>query len=165
VPFKLTLNRIKILPTENGKSAPKHVLARLKKYKRDFQIGPKDQLWLAIDVDRWPTAQLAQVSRAATQSKFGLAISAPCFEAWLYLHHAELAYQPRLTTGQIKQMLREKLGGYDPSNLRPEDFEGRVENAIEYARKIDVPTHAWPNGNGSKLFLLTEQILMLTALE
>jgi hypothetical protein len=52
--------QIKVLPTEDGYSAPKHVLQRLANYKKEYQIGKDDQLWLMIDRDRWNESQLSE---------------------------------------------------------------------------------------------------------
>lgn len=85
--------QVKVIPSEDGRSAPHHILKQLKEYKREYQIGSGDELWLMVDVDRWRPGRLAEVAAEAGRSSFELAVSNPCFEVWLYLHHVETAIQ------------------------------------------------------------------------
>ena len=84
--FKYRRVQVKVEATEKGKSSPAHVLERLDAYVKEFVIGDGDELWLAIDVDRWEKRMLAEVTREAVQKGFSLAVSNPCFELWLLLH-------------------------------------------------------------------------------
>jgi len=56
--FRSTRIQFRVLPTDEGKSAPHHVLARLDEYRREFEIGERDELWLVSDCDHWIRRQL-----------------------------------------------------------------------------------------------------------
>jgi len=75
--------QVKVLHTEEGLSAPKHVFARLNEYRRAYDLKGDDQLWLVIDVDHWPQEMLSEIAAGSVQKRFGLAVSNPCFEVWL----------------------------------------------------------------------------------
>ena len=46
--------KLMIIPSESGKSAPEHILSNLKTGISGIDIKNTDQLWLVVDVDRWP---------------------------------------------------------------------------------------------------------------
>ena len=104
--------QIKVLGTEDGKSAPKYVFDRLADYKKDYQLGKDDQLWVMIDVDRWETAHLSEVSSESLKKKFLMAVSNPCFELWLYLHHGDVRPGCRITADELEEKLRAAMGFY-----------------------------------------------------
>jgi hypothetical protein len=88
--FNPRVKRIDILQTENGFSAPAHVIHRLLDYKQNNDLNAQDQLWLVIDVDRWEKqGVLAPVIAEAYQKDIFLAISNPCFEVWLLCHFVD----------------------------------------------------------------------------
>lgn len=80
---------VEVLATEAGQSAPKKVIERLNAFKRQYRLDKEDQLWLIIDKDRWPDAQLAEVAQQSHQKGYLMALSNPCFELWLWLHWAD----------------------------------------------------------------------------
>lgn len=153
--------QVKVLETEDGKSAPKHVLRRLQEYKRKFELGKGDLLFLVIDTDRWPSEQLAEVASEARRQKFVLTVSCPCFDVWLYLHHDDLPdAMQTMSSQQIKTALRDLLGEYNPAKLKMEIFMPRVADAIRRAKGLDVePSQRWPNQPGSRVYLIMECIL------
>ena len=81
---------IKVLPTTEGFSAPFYVLQRLDRIRREHGMFEGDELWLVIDKDRWKDAQLSQVAQLASQKRYYVADSNPCFELWLLIHHRSL---------------------------------------------------------------------------
>lgn len=46
-----------------------------------------DQVWCVVDVDEY--TDLDQAARRARQRRIELAVSNPCFELWLLLHHTD----------------------------------------------------------------------------
>lgn len=153
--------QVKTLEPEEGEaSSPRHVLARLKKYRREYDLGPGDQLWLVVDKDRWTDAHLAEVSGHAHQLRFGLAVSRPCFELWLYLHHADAPATMDITAGHpVKDALRALLGAYNEQNLQLDRFRPHIDEAIRRARALDTrPADRWPNGLGTRVYLVVEAI-------
>lgn len=152
--------QVKVLPTVNGMSAPRHVLHRLKKFRDEFELGTQDALFLVIDKDRWPDAQLAKVASDARKSKFVLAVSCPCFEVWLYLHFDDPTPEMKtISSREMEQALHSLLNGYNKTNLRTELFEPYVVNAVKRAKKIDIlPSDRWPNQIGTRVYLVIEKI-------
>src|SRR5438270_12150877 len=51
--FRSTKIQFKVLETEDGKSAPEHVLAPLDKYRDEYAIGDGDEFWVVCDCDHW----------------------------------------------------------------------------------------------------------------
>jgi len=49
--FRSTKIQFKVLETQDGKSAPEHVLTRLDEYMKEFDIGDGDEFWLVSDCD------------------------------------------------------------------------------------------------------------------
>ena len=89
---------VEVLDRIETGSDSQRVLRQLDNFRREYKIKQKDdELWLVIDVDRWRSAKLADVARLALQKKVELAVSNPCFELWLLLHHRDLGeYSPEI---------------------------------------------------------------------
>ena len=111
-----------------------------------------------IDVDRWPEGELAAVPSQSMQNNFFLAVSNPCFEIWLYLHHASTR-KKSISSVEMKQMLRDKLGSYNPSNLDLSQFVGKVEKAISRAKKLDIDAaERWPSSTGTHIYKVVKKV-------
>ncbi|MBM3334999.1 RloB domain-containing protein, partial [Candidatus Sumerlaeota bacterium] len=160
--FRSTHVQVRVLPTEQGRSSPNHVFSSLSKFKREYELSADDQLWVMVDVDRWPKKMLAQVARGARQKGFRMAVSNPCFELWLYLHHSDIDRGKRYTSQEMKKELAELLGGYDPSDLQTEQFERHIEAALRRARALDVaPKERWPSNTGTHVYRVVNEVLQL----
>lgn len=154
--------QIRVLVTEDGHSAPKHVFQRLADYKKEYQIGKDDQLWLMIDKDRWEEAHLSEVASESIKKKFQLAVSNPCFELWLYLHHDDVDSGVRITCDELVTKLRAALGSYNKSNLDLELYRSKERNAIDRAKALDVDTdQRWPQQTGTHVYKVVEEVLKL----
>lgn len=154
--------RLEIVPTNDNKSAPNHVLDRLKKHIRDngLKLQKDDQLWLMVDTDKWGK-NLSTTCAEAKKKAIHLAISNPCFEIWLYLHNSEPSpawvYDMNCTT--IENNLRQKLGSYNKSNLDIEKFRDFVDDAIVRAKKMDTESNnRWPQTPGTHVYKVVEEI-------
>jgi len=152
--------QIKVLRTDSGMSAPKHILDRLRKYRREFELGPGDALCLVIDKDRWPDQQLRNVAKEALRLRFELAVSCPCFEIWLYLHHADpTPDMETMNSRQVEEALRKLLHGYDRTNLDVKKFEPSVQTAVNRAKALDInPDDRWPNRFGTRVYRVIQAI-------
>jgi hypothetical protein len=152
--------QVKVLPTgEDGHSSPEYVLERLREYQSTYDLAGDDELWLMIDVDRWGSKKLAQITKEATEAGFGLAISNPCFEVWLLFHHVEHISETDKCR-DIEAALRTVLGGsYNKSNLELAKFTPRVEVATEHAVNNDKhPRRRWPHEVGSHVYRVVQRI-------
>ena len=114
--FRKTRSQIKILSSDDNRSAPEYVLDRLISYKKEYDLDDNDELWLMIDVDRWGDRKLSEIAMHANQRGFDMAVSNPCFEVWLYLHFSFISGNIS-NCGRVKQILKNKIGGYKSGNI------------------------------------------------
>jgi len=161
--FHSTRVQIKIMPTDNGKSSPNHVFERLNEYKKEFELGPSDQLWLMVDTDRWPVRSLSEIAAESHRKSFQMAVSNPCFELWLYLHCADIGPgQVFIRCDDVEQELRIILGGYNSSNINIDSFFPHIREAARRARVLDTnPQERWPSNTGTHVYRVVEEILRL----
>ena len=154
--------QVLVLPTEEGKSSPEHVLERLRKFDKEYRLEKEDTFWLVVDVDRWSKANLARVAQEASQRGYGPAISNPCFELWLLLHFEDVG-EGKTTCTQLLRKLSKHLPGYTKSNLRVEAFTlPSVKNAVKRAKCLR--THdgeRWPSKTGTDVYRVVQQILKM----
>lgn len=162
--------QLKVLPPrKEGHSAPRHVLDQMDKYKKEFGIKVDDELCLVIDRDKqsWTEATISEVAQCCHAKKYILALSNPCFELWLLIHHCDVAILGDAEKGNIlrnrggymKNKLREVVGQYNPSSIDINDFWRLTEIAIDRARRLDVnPDDRWPNEIGSRVYIIIDKI-------
>lgn len=170
----LPLTRVKVVvlptPADSGLSAPVHVVDRLKaafdsvSQRKQIQFG--DEFWVLIDTDHYFRGQnlpgtLGAV-RTAQQSGFEIAVSNPCFELWLLLHHADIApgtVFPKCD--DVAELIRENLGQYNKTSIKPGQFPlARVTIAIQRARALETnPNALWPQSAGTQVYRLLERVL------
>lgn len=152
--FRSTRVQLKVLETEVGnRSAPEHVLARLRQFRDEYQLDEEDALWLMVDVDRWGDRKLSRIAREATANRFGLAISRPCFEVWLLFHFTDKIPSSE-KCGDVEAALRQALNGaYNKTKLRPSQFLPHVHAAAKWAQAADLsPQDRWPNKPGTHVY-------------
>lgn len=163
--FRSTRVQVKVLETKAGESSPSHVIRRLREFARACELNEGDQLWLVVDRDHWQEKELTEVCAQARRIRGGkvghLGISNPCFELWLFLHHADWN-RSSVTCEEIESALRKTLDGYNKSRLNPDDYEGLVEIAIERAENLDThPNGRWPENPGTHVYHLIRAIQQL----
>jgi hypothetical protein len=164
--------RVVSLPTDrdSGLSSPSHVVERLKAYQnaveQDIQDG--DEFWVLIDTDhRFEGTHLSgtlEALRMARHSRFGVAISNPCFEIWLLLHHEKV--NPHAAWDgckSVEERLRTILGSYRKAGIQPGQFPRRMlDTAIQNARELEESTGAaregWPKPVGTQIHKLFERL-------
>lgn len=154
-------------------SAPEHVIRKLDEFRQTYSLNEQDELWLVIDLDRWGSAKLSDISTQCIQKGYLLAVSNPGFEIWLLLHVASL---DEYTAEQLEQFsqpgkpndartpleaeLMRRTGSYNKSNLNTADYLPSVDLAIDRARAVDInPEHRWTNRIGTRIYLLVESII------
>lgn len=160
-------------PQNSGESSANHVVQRLHdaftsaQSKGHVQTG--DEFWVLIDTDhRTRGTHLATTTsalRKARQIGFEVAVSNPCFELWLLLHHIDAPLGSALDKcDDVGNELKRVCGGYNKSQLRQNDFPFEsVPDAIRRARQLESnpedPVGWWPEGIGTRVYRLLEQIL------
>lgn len=174
VEYANTHVHVEVLPRLDTSSSPKHVLDQLNEFKKTYKIKPGyDELWLVIDIDRWGEGKIAEIARLTLQKHYELAISNPCFELWLLLHHRSLSQYTELDLQEFRtnwkdgtnrtrlgRELLSILGRYNKLNLAVQDFIPFVRQAIERSMSIDIhPEHRWPNDLGTRVYKLASRIV------
>lgn len=171
----LAFRRVKVfvLGTEGGLSAPVHVMDRLRaafeSAKANKEVQPNDEFWLMLDTDHWIKGQnlpgLLEALAQARQAGFRFAMSNPCFELWLLLHHEEIV--PGTVFGkcaEVEARLRTALNGYNKRNVQSGQFPREsIALAIQRARSLEgdpeSPASHWPEKAGTRIYLLMESIM------
>ncbi|MCI0464364.1 MAG: RloB family protein [Gemmataceae bacterium] len=119
--FESTRIQFRVLETQDGKSAPKHVLNRINEYIEEFEIGEGDTFWLVCDCDHWVEPNhiqnLTHVLQQCRQKDIQVALSNPCFDLWLLLHFADYPAEDVLTCDEVADRLRAAAGGYDKTKV------------------------------------------------
>jgi hypothetical protein len=158
--FRSPRIHVEVLPTaEDGRSAPRHVVERLRDYRQKYQLGDGDELWAVVDFDRWGDAQLSKIASEAASGAFGLAVSRPCFEFWLWLHLDEWTQPERPTAVLLDSALRARLGEWQKARPEVARFMAGVDDAIRRAAALDAPgTDRWPQGAGSHVYKLADAL-------
>lgn len=138
--FKITRIQVHVIPTDDGSSAAKHVLSRLEEYN----LEEDDERWLLLDTDHCVTGThiggYTQAIQEARQKNISIAISKPCFEVWLLLHHLDdLTKLASLDTAtKVEKLLRKTLGAYNKTNLQIDQYSFKsVAVACAAAVEID----------------------------
>jgi hypothetical protein len=164
------LNRIDAGPD------PKTVLKALDHFREQYSLrSGYDELWLVIDVDRWPKKQLSEAGSLCAQKKYGYAVSNPCFEMWLLLHLKSLDEylekdlqefrdnkrpNSRHARTRLELELVNLLGSYSKRNPDTSKFLKNVNTAIERAKALDKhPEQRWVNDLGTRVYLIAETIV------
>jgi RloB-like protein len=137
--FRSTRIQFKVLETDEGKSAPEHVLARIRDYMTEYEIGAGDQFWLVLDCDHWVTSghvkNLVRVMRECRQKGIRIALSQPCFELWLLLHFAEFPTEKTLTRALVEKRIRGAVGAYDKTKVYKLPLDNkRVKAAVQRSK-------------------------------
>lgn len=161
--FAATRIQFKVLETEDGKSAPEHVLSRLDEYATEFEIGEGDILWLVCDCDHWVRPNhiqnLTQVLQLCRQKGYRVALSNPCFDLWLLLHFSDMP-EGALTCPEVAARLRSSAGGYDKTKVYklPID-DARVSAAVGRAAGAHKPSQEIPVGLQTGVHLIIQELV------
>ena len=164
--FRNTRIKVLVLPTEEGLSAPQHVLERLDRYIAEYDLDEDDERWLMLDTDHWiepnHIANFRYVCADAIRKGFQLAHSNSCFEVWLLLHLRDLDPSEQFNRYEdVVDHLRDILGGYSGRNIDYERFT--LETAADAARRAEEldqsSTERWPQKTGSHVYRVVKKLL------
>lgn len=167
----LRISRVQIIvvPTTDGTSTPAAVLARLLDEAKKQEIDPDfgDECWMVLDTDHLiEGAHLREFTNAlrdARNKQVRVALSRPCFELWLLLHHVdETTVRDLVTCAQVNEAIKAAVGTYNKTKLRSEHFEpGSALDAIERAESLDasVPGGDIPATTTTRIYQLLNSIL------
>ena len=157
--FPLPRVRLLILPPVDTKSAAKHVLDNLLACDEDY-----DERWLLLDVDHYAqghhVASYMAAIRDAQAKGVRVALSKPCFEVWLLLHHVpEDAIESLTDCNSVTSALRSALGEYNKTCLKLQHFPlGRVQDAMDRSLRLDQDEYKIPTSNTTRVCQLWQSI-------
>jgi len=165
--FKLPRVQVHVTPTTDGSSAAKHVLTRLLEVEHE----PDDERCMLLDTDHYvqgPHLQgFRETIKDAKKKGINIAISRPCFELWLLLHHVEESAVGSLRNAkETESALRKQLGEYNKARLKGEHYLlASVRDACVRARRLDeaVTGGDIPENNVSRVYLLWQAIVASAA--
>src|SRR5262249_3811556 len=116
--------------------SPVQLIEVAARYRDHDSIG-FDEVWCVADVDEF---DISGIGRLARDAGINLAISNPCFELWLLLHHEDC--RSRLETyAEVHARLVRYVSGYDKSELNITDFARGITVAVTRGKALD-PTGA-----------------------
>ena len=137
--FRIPRIHVHVVPTTDGTSAAQAVLNRLLEYAHQEQ----DERWLLLDTDhaiRGPhIKQFLAALQTACQQGINVAVSRPCFELWLLLHHVEETdVGGLLDCSAVDARLREVLGTYNKTNLVAQQYSlASISQACARAQRLE----------------------------
>ncbi len=137
--FRITRVQIHVVPTVDGTSAAEHVLGRL----LEFEHEPDDERWMLLDTDHCTEGTHLQsflsAIREAKRQGVEVALSKPCFDLWLLLHHLPENEVVSLSNARsVEAALRARLGQYNKTKLKREHYPiASVSAACSRAAKLD----------------------------
>lgn len=166
---------------EQNKSSPKYVLERLEKFINEndhlyeFSKHKEDEFWIVIDVDDHIASSKINEFKIVLQQCLAkgiqFAVTNPCFEFWLYLHHFEVCDDDRRYANKAgSDYFRVKmsnvgitLSGNDHKIPNAKDYN--IENvslAMERAKSLHTnPSERWPQELGSHVYKLVSKFFEL----
>ncbi|WP_240806671.1 RloB family protein [Polyangium spumosum] len=157
--------RIIVLPTDEGRGAPTHLLERLTEYRSGLdRCLDEDEFWAVFDVDHHRSKELSDFAMRARQKGFDIAGSNPCFELWLLLHetedtsavvtHAEDARAATLCEKELRRVLGQyNKKGIDTSRISRET----VATAVARSAAMDDGA-PWPSQVGTHVHRLVKRL-------
>jgi hypothetical protein len=161
--FELSRVHVLVVPTKDSTSNARAVLDRVLR----IAIDEDDERWMVLDTDHFIRGRHLRSFRAALKSAqakgVNVALSRPCFELWLLLHHADETEVAALVNADAVQLaLRKKLGEYNKCKLKREHFSAEcVARACMRAERLDLAVRggAIPSQNTTRVYLLWKAIL------
>ena len=122
---------------------------------RDRKPGVFDEVWCVFDVDRFNVAKAVSTAQALD---IKVAVSNPCFELWLLLHHADC----RAHCGDYEAValrLKKHVPSYDKTGLEFAAFAGGVHEAVRRAEALDPSGADHLRNPSTSVWVLVKQLL------
>ena len=134
----LGCDELHIVRSRTGKSAPRHVLARMNAALSTKSLRSTDEAWLLVDRDEWKASDMeALFTWAKKDARRHVVVSNPCFEFWLLLHFEDGG--GATDAEMCRTRLKNFLPGYSDKNKHlPSDCltEDRIWLAVARAESL-----------------------------
>lgn len=177
---------IEIIPIRHGKKTSSNPLSLMNEAEKAIQenctFSPElDTFVLVVDRDKhsFKASQYDQVLlKMASTPGYSLVVSNPCFELWLFLHHADLKGYDLKDVAENKKVdvdkvtvtknrtyivncLKEKQGGiYSKTNLKFESFyKDKIKIAIANSKKYCLDVTELKDKVGTNFGTLLERMI------
>jgi hypothetical protein len=152
----LGANSVDIKIVERPRS-PDQVVEHAKN-RRDYRDF--DECWCVLDVDAYEQegGKVTKASATADAAGIKLAVSNPCFEYWLLLHHRGWD-RPLSRCKDVWVPLRKSVNSYDKSKLRFADFAEGVLSAVARAKVRDPSARDFAINPSSSVWVLVERLM------
>ena len=156
--FEIPRVKVHVVATEDGTSVASYVLNRLLKYEYEED----DELWLLLDTDHCTSGNhlpgFIAAIQDAKQRGIKIALTKPCFELWLLLHHLdENEVKDLIDATEAEARLRTALGEYNKKRLKAEHYPiEKVPDAVKRAIRLDAIVEGGdiPDKNTSRVYRL-----------
>jgi len=162
--FRFPRVQIYVIPTpkDTHQCHAIDVLQRLKEIEREDD----DELWMLLDADHYIEGshlrEFTRILKEAREKGVSVALSKPCFELWLLLHHLDKSAVHELTNAkETETALRKVIGEYNKTNLKQEHYPlDALKKAYLSAKALDQLTGGSdiPESNTSRVYLLWQAI-------
>ena len=121
--FKMPRIKLCMVPAEDDLSHAQYVLEKLK----SIRCEDDDEKWMVLDTDHCiKGSHFESYEKALSEARrigIHIAISCPCFEVWLALHHSPVEEVAKLETAEAcARHLSLVANGYNKTRLRVEAF-------------------------------------------
>lgn len=163
--FRLPRVQVNVVPTPNDDTRC-HAIDVLNRLET-FDFKDDDERWMLLDTDRFVNgSQIKHFKRIIKEAKekgISVALSKPCFELWLLLHHVDNDSVIGLGNAKlVENALRDRLGEYNKTRLKREHFPvDTVAKAYRQAKNLDkkVKGKTIPLSNTSRVYQLWDNII------
>jgi hypothetical protein len=160
--FRLSRIQVHVVPTTDGTSVASRVLDRLLQFEHEAD----DELWMLLDTDHCTKGahlgEFTNALRRAEDRNVRVALSNPCFEFWLLLHHLDGPDHEQFSMCvEVETRLRVILGEYNKKALRSTHYPlSSVAKACRHAERLDamVTGGKIPTANTSRVYQLWKAI-------
>ncbi|MGN6177914.1 MAG: RloB family protein [Mucilaginibacter sp.] len=141
-----------------NKSAPKWVLDRAVRYIEKEGLAPEDELWFVLDKDRWTNQQLREIHEYCQQQpNWHVAISNPCFEAWLYFHKKS---NIDMSISRTCNDFKKEISTFDKGGYHPLRFIPHIKDAIITSEHADDNIgYFMPGFKKTKMYELAKSVM------
>ena len=155
------------------KSHPNHVIELLDERKEYWQEHgiEANELWMVVDRDKQNVSeeQLNAIIDKCEKEGYNLALSNPTFELWLLMHKSDLKGYSKeellnnekvnKTRRFIDKELSTILGGYNKKNLKFENFETGIKDAIQRANEFPTDNNSLLKELGTSVCVLVDKLI------
>ena len=163
--FKIPRVQVHVVPTakDEHRCHAIDVLQRLE----TFEYEEDDERWMLLDTDHYVNGphikEFNRIIKEAEEKGISVALSKPCFELWLLLHHADNETVTELVDANaVERALRGILGEYNKKRLKREHYPlEAVVNAYIQAKALDEIVNGGriPQTNTTRVYQLLESIV------